>query len=128
MRDCKPLHLYVSLAPEAAPLATGGEAELLLHSEQSRDKRRGAPVIVTTENEAGARMLPGDGAEVGMVEGLASAATDEAPPAVQPVRSTNDSRPTPWVLDICLVSYRALGNTHGHKHANVPVSLGTALQ
>lgn len=110
MRDSKPLHLCVSLAPEVAsptPMKQAG-AELAVESMQSTSPKIRTRPGTTTTNGTGVRAVlgghPADGE--GVPEHPAGAPADETLPATQPQGAAGYSAPTPWVLDICLVSVR----------------------
>lgn len=110
MKDSKPLHLCVSLAPEvASPTPTNqAEAELAVESVDSASPK--VPTRLGIATTTGARASvglgghPAEGEEV--LEHPASAPADETLPATQPQGTAGCSPPTPWVLDICLVSSR----------------------
>lgn len=110
MKDSKPLHLCVSLAPEVASQTptNQAEAELAVKSAQSASPKIPTHPGTATTNGAGARVVlgshPAEGE--GVPEHPARAQTGETLPATQPQGAADGSPPTPWVLDICLVSSR----------------------
>lgn len=97
MKECKPLHLFVSLLPEdlLSPQATQAAAEI----------------------SGASRVVPSAAADVG--SGRAEdvcASTHEIVATQSEVSNSDDSRPTPWVLDICLVSTKVPDSTSNFCH------------
>lgn len=110
MRDSKPLHLCVSLAPKVASLTPTEQpqVELAVESAQSASPKKLTRSRTTMTHGAGTRVVIGDhpvGGERGP-EHPAGAPADETVPTIQPQKAASGSPPTPWVLDICLVSLK----------------------
>lgn len=137
MQECKPLHLCVSLVPDAvlSPMEPQNRTELPAKFGPSRSPQSPPRVGVETDTideaesrvetreNTGSKTEESDGGSV--VHGPASA--QEATPAGQPAErsASDDVQPTPWVLDICLVRVSMLlCYANSTYHILVQVGLG----
>lgn len=110
MRDSKPLHLCVSLAPEVTSLTPTGkpEAESAVESARSASPKKVTRSRTAMTIGAGTRVVLGEHPAEGEggLKHSAGAPAGDTVPAIQPQEEAEVSPPTPWVLDICLVSLR----------------------